>query len=169
MLFDELHLPGFDIHGSRDGPAEVSHAIKVKPVPRARVLHAADAAIATLEHPMHQRIVAHPPAPGRRHERSGERAQRVSGHHVSLEKTRGFTGLAGFPTAITSLGRSENALARAPRTVRSAIVTPGPTNASAAIQQSSPIVIGSRIRGYSGLVWSCVPAQRCAYWLRKLR
>jgi len=40
------------------------------------------------------------------------------------------------------------------------MVTPGPTKASAAIQTSSPRVIGVRSRVMARVVKSCVPAQR---------
>src|SRR5206468_7334469 len=71
---------------------------------------------------------------------------------------------AGLPITTLQGLTSFIATALAPTIAPSPIVTPGPTNASAQIHASGPIVIGGRSNGKSDFVWSCVPAQTCARW-----
>src|SRR5688572_13712022 len=61
---------------------------------------------------------------------------------------RGPIGLAGVPAATTHAGRSLNTPDRAPTTVPSPMVTPGPTKTSAATQLRRPITIGLAISGW---------------------
>src|SRR5450432_1486041 len=62
-------------------------------------------------------------------------------------RTRRLRIFADGPVTTWSEGTLLVTVARAPTTARSPIVTPGPTNASAAIQTSSPITMGGLIRG----------------------
>jgi hypothetical protein len=64
--------------------------------------------------------------------------------------SRGFSTLAGLPPTIMPGGTSAKTAALAPTTARLPTVTPGPTKASAAIQQSAPTTMGGRSSGYSG-------------------
>jgi hypothetical protein len=57
---------------------------------------------------------------------------------------------AGFPATIIPAGTSLNTTARAPTTLLSPTVTPGPMNACAAIHTPLPIVIGVRSSGRFG-------------------
>src|SRR5206468_6391613 len=67
-------------------------------------------------------------------------------------QTRFLTNRAGLPATTVHRSTFRMATARAPTTAPSPIVTPGPTNASAQIHASGPIVIGGRNKGKSDLV-----------------
>src|SRR5262249_4227896 len=67
---------------------------------------------------------------------------------------------SGFPAATTPAGTSFLSTEHAPITAPRPTVTPGPINARAPIQLSSPIVIVDDTRGKFTDRYSCVPVQR---------
>ncbi len=77
---------------------------------------------------------------------------------------RGLMGCAGLPRYTVHAARSLNAQARAPTTQPSPTLTPGPTNASLAIQTSLPMVMGRARNWKVGSLVSCVPPHRKTRW-----
>ena len=67
-----------------------------------------------------------------------------------------------MPATSEPWDRSRTTTAQAATTLRLPTVTPGPTNARAPTQHSSPMVIGRAIRSKLSERWLCEPVQRKA-------